>query len=156
VMIRSVRENVSMAHLDEVSWHGVVQPGRERARVQDVLGNVDARVASYSMPVSALSGGNQQKTAIAKWLVKTPKVLLADEPTRGIDVGAKRAVYLLINELAADGLGVVFISSELEEVLGLCHRVLVVRLGRIVAEFTGDDATEDRVMRAAFGEGNAA
>jgi ABC-type sugar transport system ATPase subunit len=156
VMIRSVRENVSIAHLDEVCWHGVVQPGRERARVERVLGDVDARAASYSMPVSALSGGNQQKTAIAKWLVKTPAVLLADEPTRGIDVGAKRAVYLLINKLAADGLGVVFISSELEEVLGLCHRVLVVRLGRIVAELAGPEANEENVMRAAFGEGSAA
>jgi len=152
VMIRSVRENVSMAHLDEVSWHGVVQVRRERVRVAEVLGHVDARAANYSMPVSALSGGNQQKTAIAKWLVKTPKVLLADEPTRGIDVGAKLAVYALINKLAAEGLGVVFISSELEEVLGLAHRVLVVRLGRIVAEFDGDEATEENVTRAAFGE----
>jgi simple sugar transport system ATP-binding protein/ribose transport system ATP-binding protein len=151
-MIRSVRENVSLAHLGEVTWHGVVEFGRERGRVKDVLDRVDARAASYSMPVSALSGGNQQKTAIAKWLMRTPKVLLADEPTRGIDVGAKRAVYFLINELAADGLGVVFISSELEEVLGLCHRVLVVRLGRIVAELSGDDANEENVMRAAFGE----
>ena len=88
--------------------------------------------------------------------MKTPKVLLADEPTRGIDVGAKRAVYFLINKLAADGLGVVFISSELEEVLGLCHRVLVVRLGRIVAEFAGAGAKEENVIRAAFGEGKVA
>jgi ABC-type sugar transport system ATPase subunit len=156
VMIRSVRENVSLAHLAEVCWHGVVKPGRERGRVKDVLDHVDARAASYSMPVSALSGGNQQKTAIAKWLMKTPRVLLADEPTRGIDVGAKRAVYFLISELAADGLGVVFISSELEEVLGLCHRVLVVRLGRIVAELSGADANEENVMRAAFGEAKPA
>jgi len=155
VMIRSVRENVSLAHLGEVCWHGVVKPGRERGRVKDVLDHVDARAASYSMPVSALSGGNQQKAAIAKWLMKTPTVLLADEPTRGIDVGAKRAVYFLISELAADGLGVVFISSELEEVLGLCHRVLVVRLGRIVAELSGAEANEENVMRAAFGEAKA-
>ncbi|HEX7526445.1 MAG TPA: ATP-binding cassette domain-containing protein, partial [Gaiellaceae bacterium] len=155
VMIRSVRENVSMAHLAEVSWHGIVQGRRERERVADVLAEVDARAANYSMPVSSLSGGNQQKTAIAKWLVKTPKVLLADEPTRGIDVGAKRAVYALINRLAAEGLGVLFISSELEEVLGISHRILVVRLGRIVAEFSGDDANEEKVMRAAFGEATA-
>jgi ABC-type sugar transport system ATPase subunit len=152
VMIRPVRENVTMAHVDEVCWHGVVQQGRERERVESVLGSVDARAASFSLPVSALSGGNQQKTAIAKWLVKTPAVLLADEPTRGIDVGAKRAVYALLVDLAAQGLGVVLISSELEEVLGLAHRVLVVRLGRIVAELSGDEANEENVMRAAFGE----
>ena len=156
VMIRPVRENVTMAHLDEVSWHGVLQGRRERERVAEVLRGVDARAASYTMPVSALSGGNQQKAAIAKWLVKTPKVLLADEPTRGIDVGAKRAVYALVNELAAEGLGVLLISSELEEVLGLAHRVLVIRLGRIVAELAGADATEENVMRAAFGETRAA
>jgi rhamnose transport system ATP-binding protein len=83
--------------------------------------------------------------------VKTPRVLLADEPTRGIDVGAKRAIYELIQELAAQGLGVLLISSELEEVIGLAHRVLVVRAGRIVAELVGDEADEETVMRAAFG-----
>ena len=152
VMIRPVRENVSLAHLGEVSSHGVVSAARERQRVTEVLDSVDARAASLSMAVSGLSGGNQQKAAIAKWLVKTPKVLLADEPTRGIDVGAKRAIYELIHRLAAQGLGVLLISSEIEEVLGLAHRVLVVRNGQIVAEFGGDQASEEKVMRAAFGE----
>jgi rhamnose transport system ATP-binding protein len=121
-----------------------------------VLKDVDARAASQKMPVSALSGGNQQKTAIAKWLVKTPKVLLADEPTRGIDVGAKRAIYELIAELARGGLGVLLISSELEEVLGLAHRILVLRAGRIVAELDGAAADEETVMRAAFGGASSA
>ncbi len=152
VMMRPVRENVSLAHLKEISWHGIVNGAQERARVTEVLDSVDARVPSVAMPVSGLSGGNQQKTAIAKWLVKTPKVLLADEPTRGIDVGAKRAIYELIHRLAAQGLGVLLISSEIEEVLGLAHRVLVLRNGRIVAELPGERANEKIVMRAAFGE----
>jgi ABC-type sugar transport system ATPase subunit len=156
VMIRPVRENVSLAHLTEISWHGVVNAARETLRVNQVLDSVDARAASLSMAVSGLSGGNQQKAAIAKWLVKTPKVLLADEPTRGIDVGAKRAIYELIHRLAAQGLGVLLISSEIEEVLGLAHRVLVVRNGRITAEFTAEQANEETVMRAAFGEGSKA
>jgi ABC-type sugar transport system ATPase subunit len=156
VMLRPIRENVSMAHLQEVSWGPVIRLAYEGRRVAELLKSVDARAASHTMPVSALSGGNQQKTAIAKWLMKTPKVLLADEPTRGIDVGAKRAIYELINRLAAQGLGVLLISSELEEVLGLAHRVLVVRNGRIVAEFAGDAANEANVMRAAFGETGAA
>jgi ABC-type sugar transport system ATPase subunit len=90
--------------------------------------------------------------AIAKWLLKTPTALLADEPTRGIDVGAKRAIYELIHRLAGQGLGVLLISSEIEEVLGLAHRILVVRNGRIVAEVAGADASEETIMRAAFGE----
>jgi rhamnose transport system ATP-binding protein len=152
VMIRPVRENVSMAHLPAVAWHGVLRLALERTRVGAVLSSVMARVASLAMPIAGLSGGNQQKAAIAKWLMKTPRVLLADEPTRGIDVGAKRAIYELLLRLAAEGLGVLLISSELEEVLGLSHRVLVVREGRIVAEFAGDAANEGAVMRAAFGE----
>ena len=155
VMIRPVRENVSMAHLREISWHGIIDFAHERQRVAEVLDSVDARAASHSMLVSELSGGNQQKAAIAKWLVKTPAVLLADEPTRGVDVGAKRAVYELIHRLASDGLGVLLISSELEEILGLAHRVLVVRNGKIVADLAGDIADEETVMRATFGESNA-
>ncbi len=152
IMVRPVRENVSIAHLREVSWHGIIQAARERSRVAEVLNSVDARAANHSMAISGLSGGNQQKAAIAKWLVKTPKALLADEPTRGIDVGAKRAIYELIHRLAEQGLGVLLISSELEEVLGLAHRVLVVRSGRIVGEFVGKQINEETVMRAAFGE----
>jgi rhamnose transport system ATP-binding protein len=152
VMMRPVTENVTIAHLGEVTEAGVVQIRRERRLVTNVLRAVDARAASHSMPVSALSGGNQQKTAIAKWLVRTPTVLLADEPTRGIDVGAKMAIYELIKDLAAKGLGVLLISSELEEVIGLAHRVLVIRAGRLVAELTGGEANEETVMRAAFGE----
>ena len=95
-------------------------------------------------------GRNQQKVSLAKWLVETPRLLLADEPTRGIDVGAKLGIYEMLHRLAADGMGVLLISSEIEEVIGLAHRILVVREGRIVAEFDGD-ADEATVMRAAFG-----
>jgi ABC-type sugar transport system ATPase subunit len=152
VMIRPVRENVSLAHLDVLSWHGYLLEKAETETVDRLLRDVDARLASAAMPVSSLSGGNQQKVSIAKWLVKSPAVLLADEPTRGIDVGAKRTVYKLIHRLASEGLGIVLISSELEEVLGLAHRILVVREGRIVAQFEGDDTNEEQVMRAAFGD----
>ena len=151
VMMRSVVENVTMAHLDEVTPRWVVSRRRERSVVDETLRRVDARAASPSMPVSSLSGGNQQKVALAKWLLRTPRVLIADEPTRGVDVGAKRAIYELIIELADQGLAVLLISSEVEEVLGLAHRVLVVRAGRIVGEFDAADVDEEVVMRAAFG-----
>jgi rhamnose transport system ATP-binding protein len=151
VMMRSVIENVTMAHVDEVTGRGVLRRRRERAVVEGTLKRVDARAASPTLPVSSLSGGNQQKVALAKWLLKTPRVLLADEPTRGVDVGAKRAIYELLIDLADQGLAVLLISSELEEVLGLSHRVLVVRAGRIVGEYDAAEADEEVVMRTAFG-----
>ncbi len=152
VMVRPVRENASFAHLDQICRYGVIDAARERRRVGDVLASVDARAPNLTMAVSGLSGGNQQKVAIAKWLLKTPIVLLADEPTRGIDVGAKRAIYELLQGLARQGLGVLLISSEIEEVLGLAHRILVIRNGRVVSELAAEDANEAAVMRSAFGE----
>jgi ABC-type sugar transport system ATPase subunit len=151
VMVRPLTENVTMAHVGAVTRRGVLAKRREQQVVGDVLRSVDARAASTAQPVSSLSGGNQQKAALAKWLVRTPKVLLADEPTRGIDVGAKRAIYDLIHGLAADGLGVLLISSELGEVLGLAHRVIALRAGRIVGEYTRAEAQEETIMRAVFG-----
>ena len=151
VMVRPLTENVTMAHVGAVSRRGVLAKRREQRVVGEALRSVDARAASTSMPVSSLSGGNQQKAALAKWLVRTPRLLLADEPTRGIDVGAKRAIYDLIHGLAADGLGVLLISSELGEVLGLAHRIIALRAGRIVGEYSGDDADEETIMRAVFG-----
>ena len=155
VMVRPVRDNASLAHIDQVCRFGVIDAAGERQRVAEVLASVDARAPNLAMAVSGLSGGNQQKVAIAKWLVKTPKVLLADEPTRGIDVGAKRAIYELLQGLAGQGLGVLLISSEIEEVLGLAHRILVIRNGRVVAELPAEEADEAAVMRAAFGETDA-
>ncbi len=151
VMIRPVSENVSIVHLGEVCVASVVSARAERRMVGDAIERVDVRAASRTMPMWALSGGNQQKVALAKWLAKTPRFLIADEPTRGIDVGAKRAIYEMLHGLAGQGLGVLLISSELEEVVALAHRVLVVREGRIVAEMDGEEATEDAVMRAVFG-----
>jgi ABC-type sugar transport system ATPase subunit len=152
VMLRSVVENVTMSHLSDVCRQGFVRRGHERRVAQRVLTSVDARMPGLGYPVSSLSGGNQQKVALAKWLVRTPRVLIADEPTRGVDVGAKRAIYEHLSSLAAEGIGILLISSELEEVLGLCHRILVVRGGRIVGEFDREQADEESVMRAAFGD----
>jgi ABC-type sugar transport system ATPase subunit len=100
--------------------------------------------------VGSLSGGNQQKVLFAKWLSHRPKVLIADEPTRGVDVGAKRQIHELIVRLAEQGMGVLLISSEIEEVMTLSDRVLVLREGRVVAEYTADEATTEAVMQSAF------
>ena len=152
---RPVRENVSLSTLAQVSRAGLVQPGPERRRVRDVLTRVDARGGGQSAPASALSGGNQQKLLFARSLLRDPTVLIADEPTRGVDVGAKRAIYELLTSLTDDGMGVLLISSDVEEILGLAHRVLVMRAGKFTAELTGDGITEVAILGAAFGSDNS-
>ena len=148
---RSVRENVTLSSLAQLSRAGVVRPGPERRTVRDMLARVDVRGGGQALPASALSGGNQQKLLFARSLLRDPRVLVADEPTRGVDVGAKRAIYELLASLTESGLGVLLISSDVEEILGLAHRVLVMRAGRIAAELTGDEATEAAILGAAFG-----
>jgi ABC-type sugar transport system ATPase subunit len=148
---RPVRENVSLPYLDRLSRLGVVGRRAERTRTRTLTRAVDVRLASEEQPVFSLSGGNQQKVLFARWLMERPVVLIADEPTSGVDVAAKRAIYELLAELASGGVGVVLISSELEEVLGLAHRILVMREGTIVAEIPGEEATEHAVVEAAFG-----
>jgi simple sugar transport system ATP-binding protein/ribose transport system ATP-binding protein len=150
LMRSSIVRNVSLSHLDDVSPGGWVERRRERARVQDLTTRVDVRASRLGAKVSSLSGGNQQKVLFAKWLFRRPRVLIADEPTRGVDVGAKRAIYELVRSLASEGMAVVFISSELEEVVGMAHRIFVMRRGRIVGEFNGRTVTEDEILRAAF------
>ncbi len=147
---RSVTENVSLSSLGTVSRYGFVRRRAERERTRAALERWDVHTSGYGAPVSSLSGGNQQKVLFARVLLCGPKVLVADEPTRGVDVGAKRAIYDLLVALAGEGMGVLLISSELEEVLGLAHRVLVMRAGRIVDELEGERMTESAVLAAAF------
>jgi ribose transport system ATP-binding protein len=150
VMIRPVRENLTLPTLGGLSTVGFVSRRRENERTRELAHEFDIRARSLDVPVETLSGGNQQKALFAKWLARTPRVLLADEPTRGVDVGAKRQIHELIARLAGEGMAVLLISSELEEVIGLAHRVLVMRRGRIVAEYSSEDATMDKVLAAAF------
>jgi simple sugar transport system ATP-binding protein/ribose transport system ATP-binding protein len=107
------------------------------------------------MPAMMLSGGNQQKLLFARSMMCSPSVLIADEPTRGVDVGSKRAIYELLAQMAQDGMGIIMISSELEEILGLAHRTLVMSHGHFTAELAGDEMNEQAVLAAAFAETNA-
>ncbi len=156
VMDRSVIENVTLPHLDSIARAGVITLARELERTSELVAEVDIRTERPQARVSTLSGGNQQKVLFAKWLFRRPRLLIADEPTRGVDVGAKQAIYLLLHALAASGMGVLLISSEHEEVIGLAHRVLVMRAGRLVAELDGRTVTEDEVLEAAFATGSRA
>ena len=148
---RSVAENVTLASLNQISRGGIVRPGAERRAVGQMLSQLSVRTSSQAAPAATLSGGNQQKLLFARMLLCQPRVLIADEPTRGVDVGAKRAIYELLTSLAAEGMGVLLISSDVEEILGLAHRVLVMRSGRIAAELGTGEITEEAVLGAAFG-----
>jgi simple sugar transport system ATP-binding protein/ribose transport system ATP-binding protein len=152
---RPVRENVGLASLRFRRTMGFVRRAEERRAVAGALEGA-AATASTEQPAGTLSGGNQQKLLFARALLTRPRLLIADEPTRGIDVGAKQSIHALIAELASSGAGVLLISSELEEILGLAHRVLVIRGGRIVAELAGDQATEASILAAAFATSHAA
>ncbi|HJX99565.1 MAG TPA: sugar ABC transporter ATP-binding protein [Streptosporangiaceae bacterium] len=152
---RPIAENVSLSSLTRLSDLGLVRRRAERQAVARVLGQVGVGVPAQAAPVSTLSGGNQQKALFARILLRGPRVLVADEPTRGVDVGAKRAIYELLTSLAAEGLGVLLISSDAEEILGLAHRVLVMRAGRIAAELRGEAMTEAAILAAAFGAPDA-
>jgi simple sugar transport system ATP-binding protein/ribose transport system ATP-binding protein len=151
LMLRSILDNVTLPHLAQVSDVGILQPRPGTSRVNELITRLQVRTRSAKAPVNTLSGGNQQKVLFAKWLFRRPVVFIADEPTRGVDIGAKTAIYALIKSLADEGIAVLLISSEHEEVLELAHRVLVMNSGRIVAEFDRATMSEDAVLRAAFG-----
>ncbi len=150
ILRRPIRENVSLTSLRRFQRFGFVHRGAERAAVRDALERVTGS-SLIEAPAGSLSGGNQQKLLFARALLIRPGVLIADEPTRGIDVGAKRDIYDVMVRLAADGMAILLISNEVEEILGLAHRVVVMRAGRLVAELAGPDMTEEAIVSAAFG-----
>jgi ribose transport system ATP-binding protein len=152
VLGMTVRENITLAHLaDFVARDRLIDGRREREAASAMVGDLHIRTPGIEQLVRNLSGGNQQKVVLAKWLIGKARVFLFDEPTRGIDVGAKAEIYQLMLELTARGAGIVMVSSDLPEVLGMSHRVLVVRNGSIAAEFARADATPERVIAIATG-----
>ena len=155
----SVRENIVLAALTRISHVGLIDRGKQDEIVDYFVKRLRIKASSPEQKVSELSGGNQQKVMLARWLCLNPKLLLLDEPTRGIDVGAKAEVQSVIDELAKEGLGVVLISSDLEEVIEGSDRVVVLKEGRVIGELTGDDVSESSLMEALAaapaGEGEA-
>jgi rhamnose transport system ATP-binding protein len=151
VMDFSIERNIALASLHSVRRAGVIPHGAERRFARDWAVRLQLKYSRLANPVWTLSGGNQQKVVLAKWLARRPALLIVDEPTRGIDVGTKAEVHRLLSELAAQGVAVLMISSELPEVLGMADRILVLFEGRVTREFTRDEATEDAIMQAATG-----
>ena len=151
VSMMSVSENLSLSSLSSVSRAGFVLKSAERNVVDRLLKQLLVRAASPAQPVSSLSGGNQQKVVIGRSLMPEPKILILDEPTRGIDVVAKAEVHSSIDRLSHEGIAVLLISSELPEILGMSDRILVMRAGSVVGEFLRTSATEERLVALAAG-----
>jgi ribose transport system ATP-binding protein len=151
VLICSIRDNASMASFEWLSRWGVINRRTQAAEVQQKVKELDIRPPVLDRLARQMSGGNQQKLVLAKWLMTRARVLILDEPTRGVDVATKVEIYQLISDLAADGIGILLISSELPEILGLSDRALVMREGRVAGEFTRAEASEEKLLAAAAG-----
>jgi len=151
VLGMAVRENITLANLRALTRFNFIMAGREREVAQKFVTELSIRTPSIEQAVQNLSGGNQQKVVLAKWLFTQSKVLIFDEPTRGIDVGAKTEIYQLMNSLAAQGVGIIMISSELPEVIGMSDRIYVMHEGRVAGELSAAEATQERIMQLATG-----
>jgi D-xylose transport system ATP-binding protein len=152
ILDQTITDNMTLAGLKRISGNFLTDRSREAHTAQNSMKSLRVKASSPLTITGTLSGGNQQKVVLGKWLLTNPKVLFLDEPTRGIDVGAKQEIYAEINKLAKEGLAIVLVSSELPEVLGLSDRVLVLHEGKMAGEFTRTDATPEKVMAAATGE----
>jgi rhamnose transport system ATP-binding protein len=152
VMDMSVQQNVALASLGRLRKGGLVRSAAEKAFASDWAVRLNLKYGRLTDPVLQLSGGNQQKVVLAKWLGRSPALLIVDEPTRGIDIATKAEVHRLLVQLAAEGVAILVISSELPEVLHIGDRILVMREGRLTAELRHDDATEEKIMAAATGQ----
>jgi len=152
VLGMSVRDNLSLASLRRDQKKGFLNRAKERKISAEMLGRMRVKTPSEHQIVQFLSGGNQQKVVLGKWLAMEPKVLLLDEPTRGIDVGAKQEIYKLMEELAGRGVAILFVSSEMEEIIGMSDRTLVMHEGRITGELQRDQLSEESIMQLATGK----
>ena len=147
ILSKSIMLNTTLANLKEVSRHQVIDPDLELKVAIDVNRKLQTKCSSVLEEVNNLSGGNQQKVLLSKWIFAEPDILLLDEPTRGIDVGAKYEIYCIINQLAEEGKSILFISSEMPEILGICDRIYVLSEGRIVGEMSGSEASQEKIMK---------
>ncbi|MBD3922603.1 ATP-binding cassette domain-containing protein [Paenibacillus sp. PR3] len=147
VLIDDIKRNISLTSLPKLSKRGVVNQNREVVIAEDFRKKMNIKSSGIHQKTGNLSGGNQQKVVLSKWILSEPDILILDEPTRGIDVGAKYEIYTIINQLASEGKGVLVISSELPEILGMCDRIYVMNEGRITGEVTREEATQEKLMK---------
>ncbi len=153
ILTESISKNTTSANLSKVSKHYVINFDEEKKYSQEMAAEMHTKCASVDEDVGNLSGGNMQKVLLGKWLFAEPDILILDEPTRGIDVGAKYEIYCIINKMVAEGKSVIMISSEMPEILGMCDRIYVMNEGRMVAEMQGKDATQEKIMTCIINSG---
>jgi len=149
ILIQDVKENITLANLKEIVSRLVVDTNKEVQVANGFKLSLNIKTPTVEQKVGKLSGGNQQKVSVAKWLFVKPDLLILDEPTRGIDVGAKFEIYTIMNQLVDQGMSIIMISSELPEVLGMSDRVYIVSSGRITGELAIEDATQEKIMQLA-------
>ena len=148
VLEQSIAQNTTMARMDKICSHGVIDTAKENQVAEEYKEKLKTKTPSVQQAVGNLSGGNQQKVLLAKWMYADPDVLILDEPTRGIDVGAKYEIYCIMNDLVAAGKSVIMISSEMPELLGMCDRIYVMNEGKMVAEMPASEASQEKIMAA--------
>jgi len=153
ILSMSIRDNLGMTNLAAVSNLGFLSNAREDELAETMISSMRIKAAGSGQAVGSLSGGNQQKVVIGKWLATKPQVFILDEPTRGVDIGAKKEIYDLMNRLASEGVAILMISSELPEVLGMSDRILVMREGKLTGHFNREEATQENIMMCATGGG---
>jgi ribose transport system ATP-binding protein len=151
ILILSVKENISLPNLDKSSRFGILNRKDEEKTANDYLQELRIKTPNLNQKVILLSGGNQQKVVLSKWLSGQADILIFDEPTRGIDIGAKVEIYQLMNRLTAEGVGIIMISSELPEILGMSDRILIMHQGRIAGEFAAGEANQEKILQCALG-----
>jgi ribose transport system ATP-binding protein len=152
----SITDNLAIASLDAISTGPFIDPAKEGAAVRRAIARLQIKVGAVDDPVSALSGGNQQKVVLAKWLMTEPRIILLNDPTRGIDVGTKQELYRLMRELADQGAAILFYSTDYEELIGCCDRVAIMYDGRIVRELEGDALNETNIIASSLNIDEAA
>jgi putative multiple sugar transport system ATP-binding protein len=156
ILIQDLKENITLTNLERLTTGLVIDQNQEILHANDFRDKFNIKCSSILQKTVNLSGGNQQKVVLSKWLFANPDILILDEPTRGIDVGAKYEIYTIINALAAEGKSIIVISSELPEILGICDRVYVMNEGRTVGELTKDEASQEKIMKCIMQNGGEA
>jgi ribose transport system ATP-binding protein len=151
LLFQSIRKNATMTSLGKVSRAGLLNHGKEKVLVKDLLASLSTKYGSMEDDARSLSGGNQQKVAVAKWVFADCKCIVFDEPTRGVDVGAKIEIYKIMSELASRGVAIIMISSEMLEIIGMCDRAYVMRQGVTVGELEKKDFSEEAIIKLAMG-----
>ncbi len=151
VAARAIKENISLPNMDRFAPHFLLKKKEIESEAEKICRKISVKAPNIETQVGTLSGGNQQKVVLAKWLIRDLKVLIMDEPTRGIDVGAKQEIYALISELAKQGIAILLISSELPEVISMSHRVMVIAEGKCVGELSKEEVTQDKIMKLIAG-----